>query len=116
MSGGYYEAGGSFLKLGLVEAFLVHPPPPSPPASCAHEAKQHTWVSSCYYAVSAVYIFRFPDLYAASTTHVVTAAASEATHNVCSCFSHQLDALRLVDKCTTASCRTRCTATKAGNV
>lgn len=25
MSGGYYEAGGSFLKLGLVEAFLVRP-------------------------------------------------------------------------------------------
>ena len=23
MSGGYYEAGGSFLKLGIVEAFLV---------------------------------------------------------------------------------------------
>ena len=28
VSGGYYEAGGSFLKLGLVEAFLVRRPAP----------------------------------------------------------------------------------------
>jgi hypothetical protein len=27
LSQGYYEAGGSFLKLGLVESFLVRPPP-----------------------------------------------------------------------------------------
>ncbi len=43
LSGGFYEAGGSFLKLGLVESFLVrriNPRAYPPPCTCPETVRK----------------------------------------------------------------------------